>query len=193
MSLLSYRLRRCGFRTRQFTYPTLRRKLKDNAARLQHFVQTIESDSVHFVAHSLGGLLVRQLFHDYPNQRPGRVVTLGTPHAGSAVARRLGRNLFGKVLLGQSYNNGLRGDVPDWDGSRDMAVIAGNVSMGIGRLLTHLPKPNDGTVSVAETYLPALREHVVLPVTHMGLLVSPKAAAITCRFLSAGHCSPSSD
>lgn len=186
MSLLQHRLRRCGFKTVRFSYPTVRCSLKDNAARLQRFVQTLDAEIVHFVGHSLGGLLLRQFFHNYPDQRPGRIVTMGTPHAGSAIARRMGRNPFGKILLGESYKNGLRGDVPEWDGSRDMAVISGNLSIGMGRLMGRLPKPNDGTVSVAETLLPGMKTSVVLPVTHMGMLFSPQVANIACQFLRTG-------
>lgn len=187
MALLQRRLRDCGFQVVRFSYPTVRLNLKDNAARLQNFVQSLDTKSVHFVAHSLGGLLVRQYFHDYRDQKPGRVVTLGTPHAGSSVARRMGRNPFGKTLLGQSYKNGLRGDVPGWDADRDLLVIAGSMSLGVGRLVSRMTKPNDGTVSVEETRLPGSREHIVLPVTHMGLLFSPQVAQLTCQFLRTGH------
>lgn len=190
MSLLHQRLNRCGFKVIQFSYPTIRCSLKENAAKLQRFVnsylQTNETDKVHYVAHSLGGLLLRQFFHDFPEQRPGRVVTLGTPHAGSLVAKRMGRNPFGKVMLGKSYIHGLRGDVPKWIGDRDIAVFTGNVSMGVGRLIQTLPKPNDGTVSVAETILEGAAVHVTFPTTHMGLLFSDEVAQAVCKFLREG-------
>lgn len=187
MSLLHYRLRRCGFRTVQFTYPTIHSSLKDNAARLQRLLQSRQADRIHFVAHSLGGLLLRQFFHDFPAQRPGRVVTLGTPHQGSVAARRLGANSLGKTLLGRSYNNGLRGDVPAWKGGREMLVIAGSKSIGVGRLVARLPKPNDGTVTVQETRLATADKQVVLPVTHMGMLFSSRVARLICQYLRSGR------
>ena len=155
MSLLKHRLKQCGFRPVQFSYPTVSCSLKDNAKKLQYFIQQLEKtsnvDTVHFVAHSMGGLLVRQFFYDYPEQCPGRVVTLGTPHQGSQIAKRMGRNPFGKILLGESYIHGLRGDVPPWMNKRDMAVFAGTTSIGIGRLVYPISRPNDGTVAVSET------------------------------------------
>lgn len=186
MSLLRHRLKQCGFNAVQFSYPTIRCNLKDNAAKLQRFVEKLEGEKIHFVAHSLGGLLVRQLLHDFPTQRPGRVVTLGTPHAGSEVAKRMGSHPFRRMLLGQSFLHGLRGDVPPWQGNREIAVFAGCVSIGVGRLIQRLPKPNDGTVAVQETVLPGMSKHQVFDTTHMGLLFSGEVAQATCDFLNRG-------
>lgn len=186
MSLLRHRLKQCGFKPVQFSYPTIRCNLKDNARSLQRFVQKLDADTIHFVAHSLGGLLLRQFFHDYPEQRPGRIVTLGTPHTGSQVARRMGGNPFSKVLLGQSYFNGLKGDVPPWQAQRELAVFAGRVSIGAGRLIQQIPKPNDGTVAVQETVLPGMTKHQVFDTTHMGLLFSKEIAQTVCEFLRSG-------
>lgn len=184
MSLLHHRLKLCGFKPVQFSYPTVRCSLKDNAKKLQRFIRQLEKSSgtntVHFVAHSMGGLLLRQFFNDYPDQPPGRVVTLGTPHQGSHVARRMGCNPFGKVLLGKSYLHGLRGDVPPWKTEREIAVFAGRTSVGVGRLIRSLPRPNDGTVAVAETYLEGMGQHQVFPTTHMGLLFSDEVAQAVC-------------
>ena len=190
MSLMRHRLKHCGFKPVQFSYPTIRCSLKDNATKLQRFVRQLEESSgptsIHFVAHSLGGMLLRQFFNDYPDQRTGRVVTLGTPHQGSQVARRMGCNPFGSMLLGKSYLNGLQGDVPPWQTKREIAVFAGQVSVGVGRLIQSLPKPNDGTVSVAETNLEGMSLHRVFPTTHMGLLISDEVAQAVCGFLREG-------
>ena len=67
------------------------RDLQQNAAALQVFLRTLPAGTVHLVAFSLGGLVVRALFHFYPQQHPGRIVTLGTPHNGSLAAQRLVR------------------------------------------------------------------------------------------------------
>ena len=187
MSLLARRLRQCGFRTYLFSYPSIRCDLVRNAARLQQFVQGIDEPVVHFVAHSLGGLLVRQFFHDFPEQRHGRVVTLGTPHTGSEVARRMGSNPFGKMLLGKSYKHGLRGDVPPWTGPREIGVIAGNFSLGLGRLTGSLSGPNDGEVSVEESRLAGMTAYRVFAINHMGLIFSRAVAKAVCCFLRTGQ------
>jgi pimeloyl-ACP methyl ester carboxylesterase len=186
MSLLRYRLRRFGFTTRQFSYPTVRCDLQQNAKRLQHFVADIEADTIHYVAHSLGGLLVRQFFHDFPQQLPGRVVTLGTPHQGSQVARALENKRWGHFLLGKSLHHGLLGDVPPWTSAHEIGVIAGRIPLGVGALVSRLRGPNDGTVLVSETPLNGMADYKVLPVTHMGMMLVSSVAREINSFLTTG-------
>ncbi len=187
MALLRRRLRRCGFLPCQFSYPTVRAPVVENAARLHGFLQRVSAPVVHFVGHSLGGLVIRRFFHDHPPRRPGRIVTLGTPHQGSMVARRLARHGWGRRLLGRSIEGGLLGDLPPWSGTRELGVIAGNRNLGVGLLMPGLARPNDGTVAVAETRLPEAADHVVLPASHMGLLISSAVAQLTCVFLRTGR------
>lgn len=186
MSLLRYRLRKAGFTAVQFSYRSVAESLHTNARRLQQFLDSTTADTVHIVAHSLGGLLVRQLFHEFPQQRPGRVVTLGTPHGGSFVAAQLKNHSVGRAILGKSLKDGLLGNAPEWDANLELGVIAGNRSMGVGRFLTRLPKPNDGTVVLQETPLQGMSDYVVMPVNHTGLLFSKAVAEQVVRFLSKG-------
>ena len=191
MSLLRYRLRRFGFNTCQFSYPTVRSDLIQNAQRLQRFVDTLHTDNhhadtIHYVAHSLGGLLLRQFFHDYPQQPPGRVVTLATPHQGSQVARVLENKRWAKCLLGKSLYHGLLGDVPPWTTDHELGVIAGRVSLGVGAMVTRLRGPNDGTVLVDETTLSGMTDYKLLPVSHAGMLLVPSVAREINSFLTTG-------
>jgi len=187
MVLLRFRLRHCGFRATQFSYPTVRCNITQNAQRLQRFVNKIDADIIHFVGHSLGGLVIRQLFHDFPTQRPGRIVTLGTPHSGSLVAQQFNRSSVGRMILGHSLEHGLLGDIPPWHDDREIGVIAGNLSIGVGRVLPGLPKPNDGTVAVAETFFNGMTDHAEVHVSHTALLFSSEAANHTCVFLKTGY------
>lgn len=191
MALLRHRLRQCGFRPIQFSYPTIRRNITLNAAALNRFVARINAEIdaqvIHFVGHSLGGLLIRQFLHDFPSQRPGRIVTLGTPHNGSLVAQHFNRSSLGRLVLGQSLDHALLGDMPPWDTSREIGVIAGTLNLGVGRLVPDLVKPNDGTVSVAETCLNGMTDHIAVHVSHTALLFSTQAAGQTCAFLANGH------
>jgi pimeloyl-ACP methyl ester carboxylesterase len=187
MALLRHRLRRCGFRTVQFSYPALRNNIHQNAACLNHFIARLNTDVVHLVGHSLGGLVIRQLFHEYPDQRPGRIVTLGTPHKGSLVAQRFNRYALGRMVLGRSRAPGLLGDIPPWAGQRDLGVIAGTLGIGVGRVIHGLPEPNDGTVAASETYLDGMTDHIAVHVSHTALLFSREAAQQTCAFLEQGR------
>lgn len=184
--LLERRLRKTGYRTVAFAYPSVRRGAPDNARALADLVAGLDAPVVHFVAHSLGGLIVRHLVARYPNLPPGRVVTLGTPHRGSRVARRLstGRLCF---ALGRSIDQGLLGDVPPWPSDRELGSLAGTLNVGIGRWIADLLPPADGTVAVAETMLPGMTDHLCLPVTHTGMLVSPQVAEQVSTFLATGR------
>ena len=187
MALLRRRLRQCGFRTMQFSYPTVRCNIVQNAARLQRFVNRINAEVIHFVGHSLGGLVIRQYIHDFPEQRPGRIVTLGTPHNGSLVAQQFNRSSIGRMILGHSLDRGLLGNIPPWKDNREIGVIAGNLGIGVGQLIPGLPKPNDGTVAVAETFFNGMTDHIEIHASHTALLFSSEAVRQTCGFLKNGH------
>ncbi|NOZ53679.1 MAG: alpha/beta hydrolase [Gammaproteobacteria bacterium] len=195
MMLLRYRLRRLGYQVTQFSYRSRGQTLLQNAARLNKLADTVSQvqcqqagnrhDALHFVAHSLGGLLVRQLFHNYPQQCFGRVVTLGTPHQGSVVVRRLSRYRLWRPLFGESLH-GLLGDVPSWHSNHEIGVLAGSLSVGVGSIIFRLPRPNDGAVVLAETPLDGMTDYKVLHVSHMSMLILPIIATEIHQFLSTG-------
>jgi len=187
MLLLRYRLRRCGFVTYQFSYPTTRCTVDEAAQLLQRFIAKIPEATVHFVAHSLGGLVVQRCFIKYPDQRPGRVVTLGTPYQGSAAARGLARFRAGRFFLGTSYKHGLADHSRQWTAAQPLGVIAGDLSIGGGRIFGGLSSANDGTVGMDEARIPGAAEQRVVHVSHMGLLISPQVARLTCAFLRSGR------
>ena len=184
---LRSRLGACGFRPRQFSYPSLRLSVAENAARLARSLRDVDPPVVHFLCHSLGGLVVRSMLLESSWQRPGRVLTLGTPHMGCHVARRLGANPALAWILGNSLRHGLDGDIPPWPDGREVATIAGDKALGAGRLVPGLPKPNDGTVAVTETVLGPDYPHAVLAVTHSSMLMSRRVADYVCAYFKTGH------
>jgi hypothetical protein len=141
---------------------------------------------VHFLCHSLGGLVVRTMLRQASWQRPGRVLTLGTPHLGCHVAKRLGANRALAWTVGKSLRHGLDGDLPPWPEDRDVATIAGNKPIGAGRIVPGLPKPNDGVVALAETDLGPHYPRVVLPEAHSGMLISRRVARYACAYFETG-------
>lgn len=186
MLLLRYRMRRCGFVTYQFSYPTTRCTVDEAAQLLQRFIAKIPESTVHFVAHSLGGLVVQRVFSNYHDQRAGRVVTLGTPYQGSAAAHGLARFRTGRFMLGNSYLHGLADHSRRWTATNALGVIAGDLSIGGGRIFAGMTSANDGTVGVDEARIPGATEQRVVHVSHMGLLVSPQVARLACAFLHSG-------
>jgi pimeloyl-ACP methyl ester carboxylesterase len=193
MTLLQRRLRQCGFRTRIFLYSSTRASMADNARRLDAYVRELDEPRLHFVAHSLGGLLVRKLFQDYPDQPPGRIVSLGSPHAGSCYARHLTRYGIWRRLFGRSLSEGGLPDaeLPDWQGQRDFGVIAGNHNVGTGVMLGDLAgRGGDGIVALDETHLPGETDYIQIRAVHTGLLFNREAAGQVCNFLKSGHFDP---
>ena len=186
MSLLARRLQASGYHTVRFHYASISRTPRQNAAELDSFVAKLDAPVIHFVGHSLGGIVLRHLFFDYPHRKPGRAVTLGTSHRPSYSAYSLSGSALGRLLLGQSTVDGLLGNIPPWSGIHDLGSIAGTLEIGLGRAFNGLSSPNDGTVSVEETPLQNMKDHVMIKVSHFGLLLSPKTALLCHTFLRYG-------
>ncbi len=188
MSLLRYRLQRCGYKTYQFHYASLRQTPAENAVALNRFLKKIKSAQIHLLAHSLGGIVLMHLFHRFPQQKPGRVVMLSTPANGSELARRFEAKWWLRPLLGQSFDEGLRGDTPAWLATRELGLIVGEYPVGILAQLTGGPlkEPSDGTVTVHEAMIEQARDQLRLPVSHAGILFNQRTATAVCHFLKTG-------
>lgn len=186
--LLAKRLRAQGYRTICFSYRSLQDSPHKTIACLHRRIEGLEAEITHFVGHSLGGLLVQRLFEIYPEQKPGRIVALGSPFTGSIVAQRLYTHRLGRCLLGRSTEDGLLIEsVPPWQFTQKLGVIAGTWNCGIGQLITRLPYPNDGMVGVIETKLPGMTDHHLVKSNHTGLPLSSTVAQLIVTFLRYGH------
>jgi len=172
---------------RLFGYPSLRADLDGNIQSLFEFVESLEAEAVHLVGHSLGGLLILKMLNSHPPSRVGRVVCLGSPLRGSSAGTRIQSLPGGKVFAGKSLVQALDKPLPEWKGEWPLGVIAGSMGVGLGRLVEQLQAPHDGTISVSETRLPGISDHLVLPLNHSGLVFSPEAARQTDYFLSHGN------
>jgi pimeloyl-ACP methyl ester carboxylesterase len=173
---------------RAFTYRSVGNTISANAAALKRCLATISCDALHLVGHSLGGVVIMDLFRNAPPLAPGRILLLGSPLQGSEAARSLHRLPFGKALLGHGVAEQVLLAPPRrWDGRRDLGIIAGRAPFGVGRLVTRFKGANDGTILVAETRLEGASDHLVLPVTHTGLLWSREVARQGASFLRDGR------
>lgn len=184
---LRHRVGATGFATHALSYPTVHATAVEVVSRIADEIARLPPP-VHLVGHSLGGLMLLKLFELAPAQPPGRVVLLGSPLAGSHAARSVASWALGPALLGRLALEEIVGGGPRrWTQSRELGVIAGSTSAGLGRLVSDLPEPNDGTVAVEETRLPGMTDHVVLPVTHTGMLFSQQVATAIAAFLQRGR------
>jgi hypothetical protein len=74
-----------------------------------------------------------------------------------------------------------------WAFGRPLGIIAGSQALGLGQFLAGFEEECDGTVEVSETRLPGATDHIVLPVSHMGMPVSARVAKETGLFLRDGR------
>jgi len=183
-----------GFVTLNLDYASRRKPLaalaEDIRPAIERFAEEIDG-AIHFVGHSMGGLLARVYLAKYRPQRLGRVVMLGTPNGGSEIADGLKNFLpfrawFGPAgqQLGTQRDAATHALLPAID--YPVGIIAGNRSVdplaGI-----FLPRPHDGRVSVVATTLKRMEDHVVAPVAHPFLPGNANVITQTLAFLRDGR------
>jgi alpha/beta hydrolase fold len=184
-----------GFITLNLGYASRRKSLESLAEDIHpavsRFAHGIEG-SIHFVGHSMGGLLARAYIAKHRPERLGRVVMLGTPNGGSEIADRL-KNFFayrayfgpaGQQLVTQR-NPATHAALPPID--YPVGIIAGNRSVYPIASALLLPRPNDGRVSVQNTKLEGMTDHIVIGASHPWMVRNRLAIEQTIAFLRDGR------
>lgn len=147
------------------------------------------TERVNFVTHSLGGILVRYYSKHNSIKNLGRVVMLGPPNQGSEVVDKLGGWRLFQWLNGPAGSE-LGTAVTDMpkllgDVNFDLGVVAGDSSINL--LLSRiLPGPDDGKVTVKNTKIGGMNDHIVMPVTHPFIMKNKKVIQQTIFFLKNG-------
>jgi hypothetical protein len=163
--------------------------MPDIAERLVDYARDLRAERVHFIGHSLGGLVVYRALECNPDLPPGRVVFLGVPSVASRAAVGWHDRLaWASRLMGRCVTEELLSPhTRRWQSSRELGVIAGTRPIGLGQFAARFEEDNDGTVCVPETRMPGASDLVTLPVSHMGMLMSAKVARETGTFLRDGR------
>ena len=149
-----------------------------------------ETGTIHFVTHSMGGILIRQYLEDGEIEQLGRVVMLGPPNQGSEVvdsyARFKGFEWFAGPA-GLQLGTG-EASVPRQLGpvNFDVGVIAGTQSIN-PILSTLLPDRDDGKVSVEATRVEGMNDHLELPVTHVFMMRDDEVMDQVAYYLANGQ------
>jgi len=181
-------LGRKDFYPRNFNHRWATKSLDTNRRKLQKFIPDHAGNRVHLVGHSLGGVLALQTLQQFPDLPVDRVICLGSPLVDSAAGRRVLRFRAGRAILGKTLPEAVvNHPLTEWSGRQSVGVIAGTHSVGLGRILASLAKPNDGMVTLEETCLPGITDHLALPVSHTGLVLSRAVAEQCGWFLRHGE------
>lgn len=195
--LLRQRLsRQLNCTTASFPYASIGAGLEENVRALARFLGGLHADSLHLVGHSMGGLVILELFESRAarsvpvsgNLPPGRIVLLGSPVRGSRAARNLSQLPFGRRMLGLTAHEALLPECDrQWRSERELGIIAGTVPLGFGRLMGPFDAPSDGTVLVEETHMPGAKQHLSMRTTHSGMVYSAPVARQIVSFLREGR------
>ena len=178
-------LLRRGYAATALDYRSMAQSLDEHTRRLAARIAELRQPAVHLVGHSLGGLVILRYLRTHGEQRIARVVLLGTPARACMAGLRLQNMVAGERLLGASRE--IWRSLPDDYRPRcELGVIAGSRPWGLGRLVMRLPGTNDGVVRLEETEVAGMRDRIMLPVSHSGMLVSARVAREVAAFLERG-------
>ncbi len=192
MALLAARIEEAGFRVINFGYPSREEPIEELATRLGDELRRCcagQEAEVHFVTHSMGGVLVRSYLAERPEPHRGRVVMLSPPNQGSEIVDAFSDSPRLQSLLGPAGSRlgtdptGIAHELPPV--SFDLGIITGNASLNpVGSWL--IPGPDDGKVGVRRAMVEGADDFLVVPSSHTFIMNDSEVADQTVSFLKSG-------
>ncbi|MDY6881316.1 MAG: alpha/beta fold hydrolase [Desulfatiglans sp.] len=193
MSRLEARLSAEGFRVLNIDYPSRSKGIQ--ALAEETIKQAIlccrdkGAKKIHFVTHSMGGILVRCYLKQHDLPELGRVVMLSPPNGGSEVVDMFRDWSFFRWVngpageeLGTDQNS-----LPKKLGPVDfeLGVITGDRSLNL-LLSCIIPGPDDGKVSVRSAKVKGMKDFLVIHTSHPFIMQNLKVIEQTAHFLKQG-------
>jgi triacylglycerol lipase len=180
-----------GYAVANIDYPSREHPIEELASMAVEagLAQCGDEAAIHFVTHSLGGILVRYYLETKSIPRLGRVVMLAPPNKGSQVVDDY-RNIPGFELLNGPAGMQLGTDshsIPAQLGpvEYEVGVIAGTTTFN-PILSQSLPNPDDGKVSVENTKVEGMSDFVAVPFSHPFIMDAPTVIDYAHAFISTG-------
>jgi pimeloyl-ACP methyl ester carboxylesterase len=198
MNRMEESLAAAGYRVQNVEYDSTDRPISELAEEAVHagLGGCDGADTIHFVTHSMGGILVRQYLEEQDIAHLGRVVMLGPPNQGSEVIDRYAE------LPGFEWFSGPAGmqlgtgeaSLPRSLGPAhfDLGIIAGNRTLN-PILSRSLPGADDGKVSVDATRVEGMEDHLEMPVTHVFMMRDKDVIAQVLHYLANGRFARTAD
>ncbi|MCC6597963.1 MAG: alpha/beta hydrolase [Alphaproteobacteria bacterium] len=196
---LSRFFKKQGYETANILYPSRILDLKGLsefvAEKIRLHTNYRADRPLHFVTHSMGGLIARYYIDRYAPENLGRVVMLSPPNMGSDLADALD----GNIVLGPLYRRAFgpaSGQLTtkylhtDAAIAYPLGIIAGSRSINpLSPFLLSRRKfgPHDGIVPVARTKIEGMSDHITLPTTHTFMMFNPAVMRQTLCFLQNGR------
>ncbi len=184
-----------GYATANIDYPSRSMKIQDlTSMAVEDGLATCQlqgARQIHFVTHSLGGILARYYLAKNSLPQLGRVVMLSPPNKGSLVADQCRNEHWYKWLTGpggQQLGTGKNG-IPGLLGPVDYptGVITGNEHSPLDNWMAEIiPGEDDGKVSVEHAKLEGMSDFIVLPYSHITIMKQDQVIQQTLYFLNHG-------
>lgn len=195
MRALEDNLSGLGFRVINVNYPSTKYPIEHLAEYVGNTIRQCRTDCtdeerIHFVTHSLGGIVLRYYLKENQLHNLGRVVMLSPPNQGSELVDNLRDNILFKIVTGPSGQQ-LGTDsssVPITLGPVDfeLGIIVGNRSLN--PIFSHLiPGEDDGRISVERSKVEGMADFLVVPHVHPLIMNSPEVIEQTVYFLEHGR------
>jgi len=131
------------------------------------YCENADSKQVHFVTHSLGGILLRHYLQSNNITHVNKIVMLSPPNHGSEIVDRFHNNWLFRALMGPAFlqlgTDGIVTDMQTIPGT--IGVITGNESSDPW-FSEIIPGPDDGKVSVVSAQLPEMADFLIVPAGH---------------------------
>ncbi len=176
-------------------YPSRRKTIEQHAddlvKKLNQIAKQNPGEPIHFVTHSLGGVIVRAAVNHPdcpPEAQMGRAVLYAPPNQGSLIARKIRRIPIAKWIFGKkagtqllTYSSDQMNSYGEFPDTMHILVVAGVKGNSLSRNLLH--EPNDGKVTLSETQLNTPHDLQIMYVSHTWIMKSRESIALTKEFI----------
>jgi len=191
MATLERTLTKAGYRVIKVDYASTKHPVESlaNSTLPEAIANCVDASKIHFVTHSMGGILLRYYLKHHSITNLGRTVMLAPPNHGSEIVDKIGSTCIFKLVNGQAGQQlGTAADsLPNSLGpiNFEAGIIAATRNYN-PILSMMMPSPHDGKVSVESSKVAGMSDHLSLAVTHTFMMSNKVVNSHTAHFLKHG-------